>query len=77
MNYLIKIGNPQGLFGLDRKEIKLKNMPELKEFMLLLPDEWEVISVNEIPIYNTLADYKVELEKIRTDDIEKGSISQT
>jgi len=59
------------------KEVCLKNMSELKDFMLLMLDSWKIISIKQLPIYDTLQDFKDELQKLNQEtDIEMGKLSQ-
>jgi len=58
------------------KEVCLKDMNELKDFMLLMLDSWKIVGIKQIPIYDTLQDFKNELLKLKETDIEMGKISQ-
>ena len=75
MNYLIKVRKEVSFWRGIVKAVRLKNMDELKEFMLILPDEFKVLSLTEIPIYDTLEDFREDLKTFERLDIENGKLS--
>lgn len=77
MRYLVKLdaGFTVLPFAFTRG-IFLENIDELKELLLLLPNTWEIESVQSTPIYETLQDLKEELLKQTENDIEMGKLTQ-
>lgn len=80
MNYLVTYDQIETIsfsFNCIIRQIQLKSMAELKEFILLLPDSYKIYSVKEIQTHNDLNDFKVELLKNQENDIEMGKLKQT
>ena len=75
MNYLVHIERKIiGELKIIGYSIRLQNHDELKELMLILPHGFEILSVDNVPIYDNLQDFREDLKEFERLDIERGKL---